>query len=590
MTIGEQDDPAAEQDLILDRIYGIALEPSSLDDFIELWHDMDLARAFVDNSGAATEAFGAPYRQHLERAQEILQREEVAHPDLMEFLEPYENLAAFVVGGSLRIAACNPGARAAFSARPGSGLDQLVLPAELRRALSRTTQEVLRGTDSYDKILKTDMASKGSTILFRITRIARLAEDSPNALIVSSQFHWSSEIGALLAEVYQLTAAEQDVVRFLVEGQETKSIAQARGTSEGTVRNQIKSITGKMHLRSQTDIVRFAMALSEFPKGTVGKKETVILAAPATSRDWLDAEVWKPFRSLSLSDGRTLSYHDMGPVTGNPAILTHTGSCMVRWPRSMIHLAFEMNLRVICPIRAGYGSSDDLELTMHPVAAASTDTAFLLKHLDIQRLPYVAQGTDFPFAIDLVAKRPDLVTEVLGFGARPCLPGGLQANGVGRWQRFFVSTARDAPHLAQFASRAVMAMSRKIGPEAMLRTLCKHSPADLALLDNEEMKQVLVANISLMSGKSTNAARAFAMEYIAFQEDWTDLVRATQQIPVQLFLAEEDPTIDLGAIPAFQNAYPWIGFEVVNGAGLALTFQKAEKLIPLIAEAAKRAI
>jgi len=153
-----------------------------------------------------------------------------------------------------------------------------------------------------------------------------------------------------------------------------------------------------------------------------------------------------------------------------------------------------------------------------------------------------------------------------------------------------VSTARDAPHLAQFASRAVMAMSRKIGPEAMLRTLCKHSPADLALLDNEEMKQVLVANISLMSGKSTNAARAFAMEYIAFQEDWTDLVRATQQIPVQLFLAEEDPTIDLGAIPTFQNAYPWIGFEVVNGAGLALTFQKAEKLIPLIAEAAKRAI
>lgn len=590
MSTEEREPPPVDRDMILDRIYGIALEPPSLDDFIEIWHDLDLAAEFVDEAGGAAEAAGKSYQQHLERAQEILQREEEVHPDLAEVLQPYKNLAAFVVGGALRIEACNPGARAAFSARPGSNLEQLPLPVELRRALGQTTQEVLRGADSAEKILKTDMASKGSAILFRISRIAGFAQDSPNALIVSSRFHWRREIGALLGEVYQLTAAEQDVVRLLVDGEETRSIAEARTTSEGTVRAQIKSITAKMHLRSQTDIVRFAMALGEFPKGTAGKKETVIRAAPAALRDWLETEVWKPFQSVSLPDGRTLSYHDMGPATGNPALFTHTGSCMVRWPRSMIHLAFELNLRVICPIRAGYGSSDDLEVSADPLAAASADTAVLLEALDIPRLPYVAQGTDFAFAVDLVSRWPELVTEVLGFGARPCLPGGVQANGAGRWQRFFVSTARDAPHLALFASKAVMAMSRKIGPEAMLRKLCKDSPADLALLDIEEMKQVLVANIGLMAGKSTNAARAFAMEYIAFQEDWSDLVRATRHLPVQLFLAEEDPTIDLGAIPEFQRAYPWIGFEVVDDAGLALTYQKADRLIPLMAEAAKRAV
>ena len=244
---------------------------------------------------------------------------------------------------------------------------------------------------------------------------------------------------------------------------------------------------------------------------------------------------------------------------------------------------------MICPIRAGYGHSDTIEMTADPLDTASTDTAVLLNTLGIQRVPYVAQGTDFPFAVDLIAKHPNLVSEVLGFGARPCLPGGLQVNGAGRWQRFFVTTARNSPHLAQFASHAVMAMCKRIGPDAMLRQLCKDSPADLALLENDEIRRVLVANLSLMAGKSTNAARAFAMEYIAFQADWSDLVMATRPIPVQLFLAQEDPTIDLNALPKFQQAYPWIAFEVVQNAGLALTFQHPEKLIPLMAKAASRA-
>ena len=134
-----------------------------------------------------------------------------------------------------------------------------------------------------------------------------------------------------------------------------------------------------------------------------------------------------------------------------------------------------------------------------------------------------------------------------------------------------------------------MAMCKQIGPEAMLRQLCKDSLSDLALLEVDEMKQVLVANISLMAGKSTNAARAFAMEYIAFQKDWSGQVMATRHIPVRIFLAEEDPTMDLSALPKLKTIYPWIEFDVMAQAGLALMFQKYNELVPVIAEAAARA-
>lgn len=580
MTTEDHEAPPFDRDIIVDRIYEIALEPSSLEEFIDFWHDTGLANELTD--------FDSAYKVHLERGETFLQRSETASTDLSEYLQPYHSLAAFIVAGSLTIEAANLGARSAFGVKIGKGLDQLDLPTEISAALVRTTQDVLNRSKSSEKILKAELATKAGTMLFRIVRLAEIVEDGPAALILSTHFHWREKVGTLLGNVFQLTSAEQDIVRLMTEGQDTKSIAVTRDTGEGTVRGQIKSIASKMNLRSQKDIVRLVMALSEFPKDA-GGEETVELTAPRLTVNWLESEIWKPLGSLSLRDGRTLTYHDMGPPTGAPILLSHMGSCMVRWPRSMIQQAFERNLRVLCPIRAGYGHSDDLDPHSEPFEAVRNDTLFLLEKLNIQRLPYAAQGTDFPFAADLIANKPECISELIGIGARPCLPGGEHVDGAGRWQKFFVSTAQNAPHLVQFASRAVMAMCKRIGPEAMLHQLCKDSPADLALLQVEEMKQVLVANISLMAGKSTNAARAFAREYVAFQTDWSGNVVATRHIPVKIFLAQEDPTIDLGSLPKLQKAYPWMEFEVVPNAGLALMYQEPCRLITHMADAAGRA-
>ena len=584
----ESDSSEIDRDLVLDRIYQIALEPSSLEDFIDFWHDSELANQFNGTEVRNPGEFDKSYKIHLERAQTILQRSETARPDMNEYLQPYDSLAAFVVSGSLHVEASNQGALSAFGVRPGDSLDQIGLPLEMRAALLSATQEVLSKSKNSEKLLKAELASKSGAMLFRIMRITKMFEDGHAALIVSTHFYWRETIATLLGSVFHLTEAEQNVARLLVEGKNTKSIAAARNSGEGTVRGQIKSIIGKMNLRSQTDIVRLVMTLGEFPKSAVGEEEAVELAVPGLSNNWLETQVWKPFKSIIVEDGRTLTYHDMGPLAGNPVLFSHMGSCMARWPRSMIRLAFEHNLRIICPMRAGYGQSDSLDLNADPFDAVCKDSVFLLKSLGIARLPYAVQGSDFPFAADLISKHPKLVSELIGIGGRPCLPGGLNVDGAGRWQKFFVSMAQNAPHMVQFASKALMAMSRRIGPEAMLRQLCKDSPSDLALLDTEEMKQILVANISLMAEKSTNAARAFAMEYIAFQVDWSDRMTATQNIPVQIFLAEEDPTVDLGAIPKLREAYPWIEIEVLQKAGLALIYQKPEKLIPLMAEAAKR--
>ena len=357
------------RDLILDRIYEVALEPSSLEDFIDFWHDSELASHFNGVEGQSAAVLDESYNAHLQRAQKILHRSETTRPDMSEYLQPYENLAAFVVSGSLHIEAANQGALSAFGVKPGGSLDNLGLPLEMQAALISATRDVIRKSQNPEKLLKVEMATKSGTMLFRIIRIADKFEGGHAALIVSTYFYWRETIAALLGSVFHLSKSEQDVVRLLVEGYNTKSIAAERNTSEGTVRVQIKSIIGKMNLRSQTDIVRLVMTLGEFPKSALGEEEVEGLAVPGLSNNWLETQVWKPFKSIVVEDGRTLTYHDMGPFTGDPVLFSHLGSCMVRWPRSMIRLAYEHNLRIICPIRAGYGQSDSLDLNADPFDA-----------------------------------------------------------------------------------------------------------------------------------------------------------------------------------------------------------------------------
>lgn len=580
---------SADHSQILDGIYEIALDPALLEDFINLWADGNLAAHFADNDAAKAGAFDALFKAHLKRAEAFLQLGVTPHPRVTDHLKPYDSFAAFIINKSLIVEKANPGAQAAFGMVEGDRLTALDMHPDVRSSLAKLAQDVLQQSKSQERLFKTETETTGGAMLFRVIHIAEYDDTGPAALVVSTHIHWRDSIGKTLNHAFQLTQAEQDVVGKLTEGHDAKSVAIARRTSVGTVRGQIKSIISKMNVRSQADVVRFALILSDMSNMQSSASTNTITSPAVPSDDWLQSEVWKPFKSIAMPDGRTLTYHDMGPPNGNPVLFSHMGSAMVRWPRAMVKMCYQHNLRVICPIRAGYGQSDNIDLDADVLESTSRDTVFLLERLGIAHLPYAIHGSDFPLAADLTAKNPDIISEIIGIGARPCLPGGMNVEGAGRWQRFFVWTARHNPKLVEFATNALMMMTKRIGPEAMLQKLCKDSPADLALLENAEIKQILIANLEIMAGPSTNAARAFAMEYSAFHADWSHLMEDLRHIPVQIFIAAQDPTIDVADLDKLRVAYPWMTANVIPNAGLALIYQEPEKLISILAQAAKSA-
>lgn len=573
---------------IVERIYQVALDPSALTELISLWDSAGEAQLPAAEDSPMTGA-DATIARHIERAEEVLRISQTEATSLEDQIARHKTLAVFCVDDQLVIRVSNAAALSVYQAKSGTMMSRVSLPDELKNSLESSVLDVLhRGCP--ERVLRADLPQRMGSIVLRVNRVRDPAGGQDYALVVANRTLWNDATGSLLSELYGLTRSEIDIVRKLLDGRDTKEIGQSRKTTEGTVRLQIKSVIEKLNVRSKTDAVRLVMALSTFPDmDGVTPTEATQLASPRLTNSWLEHEVWKPLGSLPLSDGRTLTYLDMGPLDGQPIVFSHMGSCMARWSKPMLRQAYAEKLRVICPIRAGYGRSDPNPKARDPIKAASLDTAALLGHLSLMRVPFVAQGTDFAFAADLATRFPGVVSEIVGVGARPCLPGGGENDAPGRWQRFFVSTARRAPHLVRFASRAVMAMSRKLGPEAMLRQLCKDSPSDLALLEDPEVLPVLISNLSLMSGKSTDAAGAFADEFIAIQQDWSGKMAALKEMPISVFLAAEDHTFDFSALPTLKAAYPRVSFDVMTGAGLALMFQRYEDLIPVLASAARRA-
>lgn len=579
-----------DPDNIVNQLYDIALDPGSLDTFIEAWNSAGLDGQAARRTIQDIDTFDEVYFAHLNRAETFLNRGEDDGPSLDETLAPFENLAAVIVDSSLQIVACNAGAALSFGLKDGDTLDALEAPMGELEKFHDTLGDLFRSTDNPNRLLKLEIGTAAVQTLFQIRKLADTAKDSlPLALIVTTQYHWQAALGDTLEEVFALTGAEQIVVRAMVEGRDARTIAAERGTSEGTVRSQIKSILAKMNARSQSEVIRLVLSLRDVTLGARGDQATAPSGSNLAVVDWLETEVWKPFQTLTLPDGRRMDYHDMGPITGAPVLYSHMGYCMVRWTAPMLKLAFQHGLRVICPIRAGYGQSSNLDAKADVIATTRDDTLFLLDHLGIAQLPYVASGNDLMFATDLAAKRPDVVTEIIGVCARPCLPGDRHYAGMAKWHRFFLSTAKHAPHLLKFTAKAAVSLARRIGIIEMFRQMNKSSPADMALVQDSAARAVCIANGELIASKAGNVAQAFAMELLQTEADWSDLIIAARDTPTWFVNGLEDPSLDVATIAEYRETYPWITIDVVADAGQLLMYQQFGDLIPKIAKAAKNA-
>ena len=146
-----------------------------------------------------------------------------------------------------------------------------------RSPMHRPTRSPSRSSDRMDTLLARGPGAE-TVVSLRSPDTDRLvvlhlrtieAERGTRQLLaISSECIWPERLSELLADAFDLTAAEIGVLRAITAGDTVAQIAGRAGRSQGTVRTQIHALLAKTGARSQVELVRLTnLLLRSLPSG-----------------------------------------------------------------------------------------------------------------------------------------------------------------------------------------------------------------------------------------------------------------------------------------------------------------------------------
>lgn len=201
---------------------------------------------------------------------------------------------------------------------------------------------------------------------------------------------------------FGLSPAESRLANALRHSGALAQAATTLGVSVNTARNQLAAIFNKLGIRRQGDLSRLLAELAAVDASLHG--------APTSS------EAPEP-RTLTLADGRRLSYREYGLPDGLPVIIFHEGLGSSLLPPESHTLALRLGLRLIAADRPGFGRSD--RLTPHSFAQVALDIEALCEALVLSQVVIAGLLSGATPALATAARMGQRVRRVLIVSGRP---------------------------------------------------------------------------------------------------------------------------------------------------------------------------
>ncbi len=559
------------RDEILSRIYDVALDPATLEALIDCWEAHFGPTRMLP--GAAAAMLDDPVLNgHLARAGVFLERYQAARDNggYRSVLADIPRSAAFLCDGGAGIAAFNRAAAMAFGLREASGMADLPFEAGDIDLLRRVCHQVISGRAEQAMTLRIHSKLTGGPVIVRVGPVDGQGT-KPLALVMSNEQVWPLGFEATIQAAFALTQAELEIVRGVTLGQQLREIAEARGRSTETVRTQMRSILAKTETHSQAELVRAMLGLMDV--AMMPSEE-----APVAPQGNLDPQV---FQYLRGHDGRRLEWIEFGNPSGAPVLFMHQDLGFIRWPARAERAARLRGIRVIVPVRAGYGRSELHRVAGGSGAAGSGAAAHLdavvgdylavADYLGLQRAAVLSLGADLRFAMRLAEMRPSLVTGILACAAQLPHKGGAQYARMDKWPRFVLGNARYAPGVVPFAVQAGFMLARQMGKENYYSMVNGGSIADTAAFMQPEIREAILAGSEVTLSAKISAHEAFAREALGSEQDWSDIVRNCR-VPVVLMQGDQDAQAPLVTLREQVSEYPHLELKVMSDAGRLVFF------------------
>lgn len=377
-----------------------------------------------------------------------------------------------------------------------------------------------------------------------------LATDDQAFALIFPAVEETGRLWASIRESFGLTPAELRLARKLRDGRSLKEAADELEVSVNTLRNQLRAIFDKMGLKRQSDLIRALTQLSSVASAI--EAQTPAIIPPAS----VDAP---PVVAITLRDGRRLAYRDYGAPDGRSVLFFHEGLGSSLLPPGAQGLARELNLRLICAERPGFGQSDPSpDYSFDSVADDMVELCDQLGLTDV-RISAILSGA--PSAMQTAVRLGRRAAGVLLCSGRP--PRPVSEVRTRNALTLFRSRIENNPWVIEtFYAILRLRLSDQL-VDRIVRGSTANSPGDAAYFAENAH---IASYIATYVGESlARTSRGAADEVKAFRRG-RNLTVAELSCPLEVWHGEEDvfaPLADLldylGDKPREVRVFPGVG-------------------------------
>ncbi len=560
-------------DDLIGRIYDVALDPARYEEMLDTW-----------DSTVWPLDFEAPVKgdnvlKHFQRADAVLSRIETATPtsDVEAMLAQFQNVAAVVFERKLTVAGINSGAEHLLGLASGDPMSALPIEPDDRAILTRQVSKMLADPSAAPSIFRVRAKDSDAFMIFQMRRVA-LPNGEPVIAAVTSDIRWPSGFEGILRDAFGLSGAEIEVTRLLLDCSSVKEVADARGRSVDTIRAQIKTILSKTEVHGQVELVRLILSMMDI--AAVTQDETSIPKAISAGSGGLQP---LPYHTIFNAEDRRLDYLLLGDPSGIPVLYLGTEFSFVRWHADAEAEAAKRGLRIISPVRGGYGASDPIPDDAPFCRTVATDILAVLDAENVKNLPVVAFGDDTLFAIEVENIRPGTVNAVVAPGGALPYLNRQQVERMDKWHRFIQAAARYTPNVLPFLVRMAMKLIRRVGLPSFLKTVFSSSVADSRTLQLPGVTDALIAGCETAVSEEYDASEAFTRQTMFEQDDANvDFIHsAKDKFPVHYLCGLQDPSMPAQTLAEHQEEFDWIDFRLYPDSGQLLIFEHWNDVLDL---------
>lgn len=212
-------------------------------------------------------------------------------------------------------------------------------------------------------------------------------------------------ISKFVAESFGLTNAELILVKELLLGGTLREISDRLGKSWETTRSQVKSLTDKLGVKSQSDILRMANQVA-----VLMPQDQQKTPPPDNSK----------IGTLRRPDGRTLYYEVDGPRSDKTLVYLHGMIQGSHWPEKARRLARRRGWQVVRISRAGRGRSNvNVKESKALLQDHVDDVMAVLDHEGIETFSIFGAADGFAVGYPVALQHPERVKMIIGLEVVP---------------------------------------------------------------------------------------------------------------------------------------------------------------------------